>query len=131
MSSDNANNLEALLANVDEVIFQCRLDKKWTIDYISPAIEKLLGYSAIKFSGADGLGLLEMIHPEDRDMLKDAVANAIRKKEEVSYDYRMLLESGDNTWVHARYKPIFDDAGKPEYLVGTIQDGTSIQRVET
>ncbi len=72
----------------------------------------------------------ELIHPDDRA----AVAEAVRAhlEEEVPYkiDYRLLRNDGGYCWVQSRGKAIRDATNKPVRMVGTITDITERKQAE-
>jgi len=65
---------------------------------------------------------LEMVHPDDRRPLQDAVAQAIKDKKPYSIDHRIVLRDGTEKIVHEHAEVSFDAAGKPVRMSGTVQD---------
>lgn len=68
--------------------------------------------------------LLSMVHPEDRELVAGAMAQA-RAHE---LDYRVLLPDGSVRLVHQDAEP--DPSGHPGALFGATQDVTAVRRAE-
>lgn len=68
--------------------------------------------------------LLSMVHPEDRGLVAEALAQA-RAHE---LDYRVLLPDGSVRLVHQDAEP--DPNGQPGALFGATQDVTAVRRAE-
>lgn len=71
-------------------------------------------------------GWLEVLHPDDRLMMQNYFFNDILKEYRLfNKEYRIVrLSDGQIRWMHGKGKLTFDSAGKPELMIGTIQDIT-------
>jgi PAS domain S-box-containing protein len=67
---------------------------------------------------------LEYVHPDDRALVRDTVAQALEHAEPFSFDHRVLLADGTVRWVHGRGRVILDASGAPERMLGTSEDIT-------
>ncbi|OGR23029.1 MAG: hypothetical protein A2277_13550 [Desulfobacterales bacterium RIFOXYA12_FULL_46_15] len=74
--------------------------------------------------------LMEKIHPEDREDVKDYIESAIRDKTHSEHIHRIILPSGALRYVQTRAKMIRDDRGMTVKVVGTTQDITDRIREE-
>ncbi|MDX1780507.1 MAG: PAS domain S-box protein [Thalassovita sp.] len=72
---------------------------------------------------------LEIVHPEDRLMVSDALNGAYEGKP-YSIDYRIVHPSGEEHYFHEQAEIGYDDAGQPVKVSGTIQDVTERRVVE-
>lgn len=70
------------------------------------------------------------VHPEDIDQVRQSEQKAMSGGEAHSLDHRIVRPDGEIRWVHEEAKVIFDAEGKPEKLVGTVQDITARKRIE-
>ncbi|MFB6178817.1 MAG: PAS domain S-box protein [Halorientalis sp.] len=83
------------------------VDPDGTVQYISPAIEELLGYEQADLVGTEGF---QYIHPADRERIRDAFADRLSNSEEtVSREYRVERADGSITWVESRARNYVDD----------------------
>ncbi len=70
------------------------------------------------------------IHPDDLQRVKDASTAALEGIQPYDIEFRLLLESGEERYVHSRGEVLRDSAGKPLRWFGTIQEISAIRRVE-
>lgn len=67
--------------------------------------------------------LLKRIHPDDREMAEDAFRRALSGEDrEFDAEYRIILEEGRTKAIHALGVVRRDDAGKPIWMLGSVQD---------
>ncbi|MEW6211007.1 MAG: PAS domain S-box protein, partial [Acidobacteriota bacterium] len=74
--------------------------------------------------------LLELVHPEDRDNLRDTVMRAMKGQAEYSGEYRVVWPDGEIRWLSARGEILRDPAGRPLRTIGVVQDITERKRME-
>jgi PAS domain S-box-containing protein len=68
--------------------------------------------------------LQELIHPEDRRMVTQAVAEALRGGPRYDVEYRVVRPNGELRIVHSQGDVTRDESGQPHRMFGTIQDIT-------
>ena len=72
------------------------------------------------------------IHPEDRELVRQKVAEAIENHTQYSVDHRIVLPNGTERVVHEQSQILYDDeTGKPLKMFGVVQDVTERTHVET
>ncbi len=74
--------------------------------------------------------LLEIVHPEDRDLLREAIDGALYEDRPYDFDHRIVLPDGEVRVIHRQAKVFFDEEGKPLRMVGTVQDVTEREQAE-
>jgi PAS domain S-box-containing protein len=67
---------------------------------------------------------VETIHPDDRDLVVDAIIRAVEKGEPYELDFRIVRPDGTPRWVAANGRVLRDAVGTPVRMVGTTQDIT-------
>ncbi len=83
-------------------------DVTWTADrqgsysYISPRVERLLGYSNHEIYAARPGFLHSRIHPEDRERVQNAYGALFREKKIFDEEYRIAAKNGNWIWIHDR-----------------------------
>jgi two-component system cell cycle sensor histidine kinase/response regulator CckA len=74
---------------------------------------------------------LQVVHPADRERLRDAVAKAIRDQAGYSIEYRIVRPDGSERNIQGHVEVSCDKrTGKPLRLMGSIQDITERKRAE-
>jgi PAS domain S-box-containing protein len=73
---------------------------------------------------------LELVHPADREALKQAVVQACADGRPFALDHRTVLSSGDVRWLHGRGRVVVDETGAPKRMVGTSQEITEQKRLD-
>jgi diguanylate cyclase (GGDEF)-like protein/PAS domain S-box-containing protein len=74
----------------------------------------------------------DAVHPDDRERIRKAVANAINGGELYSIDHRIVRPDGSERVVHEMSAIIRDNAtGRPVKMIGTVQDITERKLAES
>jgi PAS domain S-box-containing protein len=73
---------------------------------------------------------LDLVHPDDRATVQNAVDQALREQQPLECSLRALHRDGAVRDVYARGRVVIDEAGKPVRMFGTIQDVTEAKRAE-
>jgi PAS domain S-box-containing protein len=95
----------------------------------SDEIYKIFGYEAQEF-GATYEAFLETIHPHDRQMVADATQAAVENMNDYDIYHRIVLPDKTEKVVHEVGHAIYDSAGQPKQMIGTVQDVTEMKRIE-
>jgi formate hydrogenlyase transcriptional activator len=73
---------------------------------------------------------LNAIHPEDREVVSQAVQQALQTKADLRVEYRIVLPDGSLRWIYARGSSPCDPSGGPDRLMGVSLDVTERKRGE-
>ena len=79
--------------------FCCRNDQSFTLIRMAPGVDSIAGYSFSMIQQTFGGRLMDLIHPEDRDMVRDAFRDQLRRGQNVQTEFRVLHRTGDPVWV--------------------------------
>ncbi len=74
---------------------------------------------------------LEIVHPDDRDMVNEAYRSSLENKSPYNITHRLIMSDGSIKFVNERCKTYFDDDGYPLRSIGSVQDITSIKELES
>jgi PAS domain S-box-containing protein len=74
--------------------------------------------------------LPELIHPEDQQIMVQAVANALRGVRRYDVEYRVVRPNGEVRLVHSQGEVTRDESGRPRRMFGSVQDITERKRAE-
>jgi len=97
--------------------------------YISPQIEDMFGYPVAEWLG-EGELWLQILHPDDRDRMIAADAEARRTLSPMSAEYRLMTRGGRLAWVSEKAAVVRDVATGELYWQGVMVDITERKRAE-
>jgi PAS domain S-box-containing protein len=121
----NQRQLNGIIKNLPGFVYQCALDNHWTMSFLSDGCLEITGYKPLDFINNNQLGFDEIIHPEDRDMLRQEWEDVINKKGQFNKEYRIIHRDGSERWVLERGHGVYDSNGNLLMLEGFISDITS------
>ncbi len=113
-----------LVDNADAAIF---IAQDGIIKFPNPMTLNLIGYSAVESAQ---MPFIELIHPQDRDMVLERHCRRLRGEEVPnSYDFRIINKNGEKLWVHLN-TVLIKWEGQPATL-NFLRDITTQKKLET
>ncbi|WP_336025167.1 hybrid sensor histidine kinase/response regulator [Halobellus salinisoli] len=113
--------LTQLAEKSDDILFMFNED--WSeLLFTNSAFEDIWGISVEQVE-ENSEAFIEYIHPEDRDDVRRSMEQ-ISKGQPDEIEYRIIPPDGDQRWVRAQSKPIFDSEGSITRIVGYVRDIT-------
>jgi len=73
---------------------------------------------------------LEQVVDQERDAVRIKIDRAVKAKESINLDYRVVLPDGTQKNILNRGEALFNEKGLPEILLGVIQDVTRLKQAE-
>ena len=98
-------------------------------DYMSPAIEEILGFTPEEMAAMNHEEIMGRIHPDDRSLVK-AELNTAAASGRGLLVYRFLAKGGEYRWLEDHFTVISDSAGRPLFRGGIVRDITGRRRAE-
>ncbi len=117
--------LVTLLGNLPGMAYRCRNDKDWTMEFISEGCTALTGYAPSDLVGNKKISYGQLVHPDDRDMVRQSVQSAVRERKHFQMTYRIITAGGRERWVWEQGIGIFSAEGTLVSLEGFILDTTA------
>jgi PAS domain S-box-containing protein len=114
----------SLLENIPITTYINSVDKNCSTEYVSPQVEKLLGYSRDEFL-KDPIFWKKIIHPEDREHVLELNEHTFTTEEPFEAEYRILAKDQRVVWVRDEATLVHDESGEPLYWLGVWTDITS------
>ena len=74
--------------------------------------------------------LLEYVHPQDRQKLRESINLALEQQASFDITYAIVSSDGAERFIHSQGDVTVDEAGEPLWLVGTVQDVTGSKRAQ-
>jgi PAS domain S-box-containing protein len=81
-------------------------------------------------SKTDVAEVMELVHPDDRELVEQARAEASKHPKPFSYRCRIVRPDGETRILENHGDVVLDDRGKPVKTIGTVQDITERVRAE-
>jgi diguanylate cyclase (GGDEF)-like protein/PAS domain S-box-containing protein len=111
-----------LLENLPGMVYRCRMDENWTMEYVSEGCEDLTGYGVDSLLGNRDISYNEIIDEKYRKDLFEMWHRAVENRSMVKVEYEIVTSSGQNKWVYEQGQPVFDKQGNLVILEGIIVD---------
>jgi len=119
-----------LIANVPGVTYHCTCDEFWTMHFMSDEIENITGFPAADFIDNKRRTYVSIIHPDDVQLVDEAVQSKVQKKIPYTVEYRLITSNNETVWVYEKGQGLFDVNGEPYRLDGVIIDITERKNAE-
>jgi diguanylate cyclase (GGDEF)-like protein/PAS domain S-box-containing protein len=117
--------LRTLLGNLDGMVYRCRDDAQWTMEFVSEGVRQLTGYDASDLLLNQRVTYEQLTYPEDRERVRSEVYASLRALGRFDVEYRIIHANGEIRWVWERGTGVYDPAGKLQAIEGIIQDITA------
>ncbi len=122
--------LETLVGNLPGIVYRCRNDRDWTMEFISGRCQDLTGYPASDFVRNKKRTFNSIILEEHRERLWKKWQDALAKHEVFVDEYVIISADGSHKWVYEQGAGIYDKQGQLEALEGFIMDITDRKEAE-
>jgi PAS domain S-box-containing protein len=121
---------QTLVSNLPGVIYRCRNDRHWTMEVLSEGCEAITGYPASDLLHNRRLSFHDIIHPDDREQVWQAVQGALEQRAPFQLQYRITARDGTQKWVWEQGRGIYTTVGDVVALEGYITDITPVCEAE-
>jgi PAS domain S-box-containing protein len=121
--SEPERQLATLLSNLPGMVYRCRNDPAYPMEFVSEGAYDLLGYPPADLTGG-AVMYGSLIHPADRDHVWNEIQEAIQKGGPFRVTYRLRTAGGQEKWVWEQGRGVFDENGCLVALEGFIADIT-------
>lgn len=122
--------LETLINNLPGLVYRCRNNRQWTMEYMSGGCEPLTGYPPEALINSERLTYADLIVPEDQEQVWQNVQASLRENRPFELMYRIRTARGEEKWVLERGRGNFSTSGELLGVEGFITDITRERREE-
>jgi PAS domain S-box-containing protein len=118
----------AVLDNSRDALYRLDL-KTGHYDYLSPAVEALVGYAPEEIMALGAQAGLVLIHPDDLQGLR-SLPDRSDGDIQVDLEYRQRTKAGDYRWLSNHVTQVYGQDGQARYRYGNLRDITEHKRHE-
>ncbi len=122
--AESERTLSTLMANLPGMAYRCAHDTAWTMEFVSQGVQALTGYAAEDFLGNARFTYADIIHPDDRAMVREATQAAVAEGRSFVLEYRIVTADGSIKWVWEQGRAVPNGEGELSTLEGFIMDIT-------
>lgn len=115
-------SLSNLLDGLPLMVYRCRNNRSWSMEYVSTGCLELTGYPAQRLVDSHSLTFNSLIHPRDRERVWCGVQEALRQARPFAFDYCLLCADGSEKQVSERGRGIYSDLGDLLGLEGVVME---------
>jgi diguanylate cyclase (GGDEF)-like protein/PAS domain S-box-containing protein len=114
--------LTTITDNLVGMIYRCRIDAIWTMEYVSDGCHKLTGYRPDELVFNNRVSYDQITLPEDRAQVSRTILAALKNNEAFDVEYRIRRADGSIRWVLERGVGLTNAHGRLAWIEGFIQD---------
>jgi PAS domain S-box-containing protein len=120
--SENRRILDTLMHNLPGMVYRCRNDPEWTMEFVSSGCMDLTGYAPEDLIRNHTISFASLIVPVDRQRVYDMIRQGARDLQPFRIEFRISDRAGQvrEVWGHGR--GIFGSLGELVALEGYITD---------
>ncbi len=127
---DSGSSLSALVSNLDGMLYRCRVDDEWEMEFVSDGCVGLTGCRPQDPVLNGRLSYEQITHPQDRALVRQTIESALANRGRYEIEYRMLRADGQVRWVREQGLAVVAANGQPEAIEGFVQDITERKEAE-
>jgi PAS domain S-box-containing protein len=120
---------QTLVEQIPVVTFLVSFENRQSEIYVSPHVEKLLGYTAKEWV-ENPILWYQRLYTEDRARWNAEFSRTISLASPFKGDYRFLAKDGRIVWIHGEVTVARDEWGKPSFLQGIGYEITDLKLAE-
>ena len=121
--------LSTLLQNLPGMVYRCRNDRDWTMEFCSSGCRDVTGYDPDDLIGNRTVAYNDLIRPKDQEAVWKDVQAAIRESRPFQITYRIRTADGTEKWVWEQGCAVTAPDGS-QRIEGFVTDITESKRVE-
>ncbi|NCA75325.1 MAG: PAS domain S-box protein [Alphaproteobacteria bacterium] len=128
--SESKRQFTTLLDNLPGMVYRCRNDRDWTMEFISDGCIELTGYKPSDLILNKTISYNDLIALDDRDRIWNEVQVGLKSHLPYTLNYKIITANHQIKWVWERAKGIFSQNGTLQHIEGFIFDVTEQKRAE-
>lgn len=122
--------LETLIGNLPGIVYRCKNDPDWTMEFISGRCRELTGYDPDDFIMNRKITFNSIIRSDYQPQVWDKWQYILNKKATFADEYIIVTSEGKEKWVFEKGAGVYDENNQLLALEGFIMDITDRKRIE-
>ncbi len=127
---ESERRLSTLMSNLPGMAYRCLNDDNWTMEFASGGCKALTGYEPDEIIGNREISYNDLIHPENRTMVKSEIGRSLPEHIPFRIEYRITTKEGNEKWVWEQGRGVYSDTGEVISIEGFITDITGRKKIE-
>ncbi len=128
--NESRRRLSTLIGNLPGVVFRCRYDEKFTMEFVSSSCLGLTGYTAEELIKNGEKSYAELFDSDTRAEYSATVQAAIETRSQYSMEYQLNTRCGEKKWVWEHGSVVSSNQGDVQAIEGYIVDVTGRKKAE-
>lgn len=116
--------LDMLLSELDGMVYRCRVDEHWTMEFVSNGCRQLTGYEPGDLMLNSRISYEEVTLPDDRARVRHEILSALEQCKPFNVEYRIRCADGTIRRVWERGTGLKDDCNNHQIIQGFVEDIT-------
>ncbi len=121
---ESERKLATLLGNLPGLVYRCRNEKSWPMEFISDGCLGVTGYLPQEISSNSAIQYGDIIYHKDRAYVWQTVQQGITTNQSFEMEYRIVAKNGEFKWVWERGSAVAHIQTGDIHLEGFIADIT-------
>lgn len=113
--------LDSLMDSLQGMVYCNLYDQHWTMVFVSKGCELLTGYTSDELLLNKGISYENVIHEDDRELVRNAIASSVNSVSSFEIEYRIYHANGAVVWVIERGNPVYNNQDEVIAIEGYIQ----------
>jgi PAS domain S-box-containing protein len=126
---ESKRELTTLMSNLQGIVYKCRNDKDWTMEFVSKGCMELTGYESWEIENSNTISYGSLIHPDDQDLVWVNVQKALKDNTHFQVEYRIITKNKEIKWVWEKGRGIYEN-NKLTGIEGFITDISDKKNIE-
>ena len=125
---ERERTLSALMGNLPGMVYRCRNDEHWTIEFVSQGCRDLTGYAPAELVAGGTFD--DLTEPEHRPAVREQIRAALAGRQPFRLVYPIVTQDGERKWVWEQGNGVFSPDGALLHIEGFVTDITERRRAE-
>ncbi|HSW67586.1 MAG TPA: ATP-binding protein, partial [Bacteroidales bacterium] len=121
---------ETLISNLQGIVYRCVNDENWTMLLLSDGFKNLTGFEPGDFIGSNSRHYIDLVHPDDRQMVWNTVQEKIKTDVPFEIEFRLRTLWGHYIHVWEKGRGVRSSEGELAFIEGFITDITKRKKEE-